>query len=190
MESQIRQGLDLGTLPVLGCNPPTGLIDSQEALERVQQLVESAERTGVEHAVCYVDLDDFQRINERGGRVAGDWVLTEIGARLLRHVRRQDAVARMGSDEFAVLLENTPLLEAIRIGRAIRDDLGGWNFVCGDGECSLAASVGVVPILSDSSDAVEVLSAADRACHAAREGYPARLRVATSRVLPRHAVSS
>ncbi len=181
MENQLQQAVNDKASPWVGRDTRAGLVNSQEALERVQRLVESAAETGVEHAVCYIDLDDFRRINERGGWDAGDWVLSEVGARLHRHVRPGDTIARMGSDEFAVIMKRTPLLDAILVARAIRDDLAGWRFVCGKEECALAVSVGVVPIVRDSSDAVEVLAAADAASRAAREGFPRRLRVAAGR---------
>jgi len=63
-------------------------------------------RYGTSAALIYVDLDGFKPVNDRHGHAAGDAVLKAAAAALLRHVRASDVVARIGGDEFAVLLWN------------------------------------------------------------------------------------
>ena len=74
---------------------------------RLDHAQAAAERTGSIPAVLFVDIDDFKTINDSLGHAAGDEVLASVGQRIRRAVRAEDTAARMGGDEFAILLENT-----------------------------------------------------------------------------------
>ncbi len=183
MEHHFAQSGLLESIPESAPHPLAALLDRHEALERLQRMVDSAHRWGVEHIVCYLDLEDFRQVNEYGGRRAGDNVLGEIASWLRRRARPGDSVAWMGSDEFAVLMEDTPLLEGIRFGRSLRNALAGRSFRHGLRDYSVSASVGLVPVFPGSADAGGVLAAANAACLQAQEVYPSGLRVATARAL-------
>ncbi len=181
MEHRFAQEVLLDAIPDIEQDPLPGLLSRMQAVERLQRLVESANRWGVEHVLCYVDLEDFRRVNADGGRGAGDTILNEIGVWLRQRIRPGDRVARMGSDEFAILMEDAPLLEGIRFGRSTRQGLARRSFRHGMGDFSVAASIGLVPIFRGCSDAADILAAADAACRQAQEVYPSGLRVATAR---------
>ncbi len=91
-----------------GHDPLTRLSNRHAFLGRLARAVASAHRHGFEHALIYLDLDNFKTVNDTEGHAAGDRLLAELGAVLLGEVRGRDTVARLGGDEFAVLLEHCP----------------------------------------------------------------------------------
>jgi diguanylate cyclase (GGDEF)-like protein len=122
-------------------------------------------RYATQAALIYLDLDDFKRINDRHGHAAGDAMLKAVAAALVRDVRASDLVARVGGDEFAVLLWNcsdadaekkTLMLEAV-IARATGSHAGAL--------LSVAASAGAT-MLRPFDQPAEVLHRADCAMYA------------------------
>jgi diguanylate cyclase (GGDEF)-like protein/PAS domain S-box-containing protein len=87
-------------------DPMTGLANRALLLDRLQHAAARTARTGNRYAVLFVDVDDFKPINDTLGPAVGDAVLTTIAQRLTRVVRSADTVARIGGDEFAILLED------------------------------------------------------------------------------------
>ncbi len=86
-------------------DPLTALPNRRLLLERLQRALKLARRNGQHGALLYVDVDDFKRINDAHGHHAGDLLLQEIASRLSRAVRESDTVARIGGDEFIIVLE-------------------------------------------------------------------------------------
>lgn len=84
----------------------TGLPNRLLMMDRLHQAVQLSQRTGECLGVCYVDLDGFKPINDRLGHAAGDEVLRAVALRLQEGVRGHDTVARVGGDEFVLLLPN------------------------------------------------------------------------------------
>ena len=98
----------------------TGLMNRRAFELELTRTLARSERTGERTGLLYLDLDDFKPVNDELGHDTGDRLLREIAQRLLVAVRPGDAVARIGGDEFAVLL---PSLADIRTGRAVADRL-------------------------------------------------------------------
>lgn len=86
-------------------DPLTALPNRRLLLERLQRALKLARRNGQHGALLYVDVDNFKRINDAHGHHAGDLLLQEIASRLSRVVRESDTVARIGGDEFIIVLE-------------------------------------------------------------------------------------
>jgi diguanylate cyclase (GGDEF)-like protein len=90
-------------------DPLTGLANSLAFTETAEREIAVARRTNRSLSLIWIDLDGFKDINDKLGHAAGDEVLAQVGAALRRSTRRTDVAARMGGDEFAVLLPETDM---------------------------------------------------------------------------------
>ena len=127
--------------------------------------------------LLYVDLDQFKVVNDTCGHSAGDRLLRDITSLLQTRVRASDTIARLGGDEFGILLERCSLEQAERVADSIRQAIHGYRFLWGANSLSVGASIGVVRIVRDTTSAASVLSAADIACYAAKDGGRNRVQV-------------
>lgn len=150
-------------------DPLTGLVNRRGMEERLKELLVSAKRWNREHALLYMDLDHFKVVNDSCGHAAGDELLRSVSGLLRKHVRARDTVIRLGSDEFAVLLEDCPMETASRIAHAMRDEIRDYRFEWEMRRFSVGVSVGVTHIGADVEDHASVISAADTSCHLAKE---------------------
>ena len=147
----------------------TDLVNRYEFEERLQQLLTDARNTGAQHALCYVDLDQFKVVNDTCGHVAGDELLRQLAATLRTRVRDSDTLARLGGDEFGILLNNCRPQDARDRATSLLEAIQDFRFVWGDSSFSIGASVGVVPVECSGSDDRHLLSAADAACYEAKD---------------------
>ena len=122
-----------------------------------------------EHALCYLDLDQFKVVNDTCGHVAGDELLRRLAERLQNQVRKRDTVARLGGDEFGVLLEDCPPERAWQLASNLHSCINEFQFVWNDQSFHVGASIGLVPINSSETTLDELLAAADRACYVAKD---------------------
>jgi diguanylate cyclase (GGDEF)-like protein len=116
-------------------------------------------RYAVSAALVYLDLDDFKPVNDRHGHAAGDAVLKAIAATLVRHVRASDVVARIGGDEFVVLLWNVTDTDAAAKASALEAAVWGASTLV------VGASAGL-SIIGPLDTSAEVLARADAAMYA------------------------
>ncbi|MFP4130644.1 EAL domain-containing protein [Thiohalospira sp.] len=147
----------------------TGLINRREFENRLQNALESAHNEGEEHALCYLDLDQFKLVNDTCGHAAGDELLKQLAERIRGRVRASDTVARLGGDEFGVLLESCPPERARTIAEELRETVRVFRFVWDNQSFEVGVSIGLVPIDSDSGGLVGLLAAADAACYVAKD---------------------
>jgi diguanylate cyclase (GGDEF)-like protein len=151
----------------------TGLCNRRTALERLEAELLRSHADGGEFGLLYIDVDHFKQINDSFGHAAGDRVLVAVAGLLRQLVRASDTVARLGGEEFLLLLPGADPATTMRLGERIRARIEA-NPMAGSGpEAPLActASVGVVhssdfPL--DSAD--ELLKRADAAMYAAKRG--------------------
>jgi diguanylate cyclase (GGDEF)-like protein/PAS domain S-box-containing protein len=155
----------------------TGLVNRREFEVRLQEVLEKTRDEDSQHALCYLDLDQFKIINDTCGHVAGDELLRQLGALLQDCVRREDTLARLGGDEFAVLMTNCSLNQAARVANALRQAIVDYRFLWGENSFSIAVSIGLVPISRTSESIAGVLSAADTACYAAKDDGRNRIHI-------------
>ncbi len=155
----------------------TGLINRRELELRLERVLQTARQEGTQHAMCYLDLDQFKVVNDTCGHVAGDELLRQISSLLRSRTRRRDTVARLGGDEFGILMEHCSLQQAQRVANSLRESIADFRFFWEEKSFTLGVSIGVVPIDAGSGDIARVLSAADAVCYAAKEGGRNRVRV-------------
>jgi diguanylate cyclase (GGDEF)-like protein/PAS domain S-box-containing protein len=159
----------------------TGLVNRTEFERRLEAALDSARGEGVGHVVCYLDLDRFKLVNDTSGHIAGDNLLREVASLLKHQVRDSDTVARVGGDEFAMLLAGCPLDKARQIADDVCQAVAGNQFAWQDRLFDIGVSIGLVEVGKDSGSAESVLSAADSACYVAKQQGRGRIHVYSSR---------
>ncbi len=150
-------------------DPLTGLPNRREFERHLARAIEGAQQEGREHALLYIDLDEFKLINDTCGHLAGDELLKQVASELARRLRPDDVLARLGGDEFGVLLEDTRHELARPVAEALHAHLAELRFAWEDGIYRIGASIGLVPITAASGGLAPALSAADAACYVAKE---------------------
>lgn len=143
------------------CDPLIGLPNRRSFLARLEGLIASVERYGDPAAMLFVDLDGLKRINDRFGHKAGDQALIQVSEMLVSTVRKSDFVARIGGDEFGVLLERADEQGAWEMALRIVETVTQSQF-CFDGTClPLSVAVGVGTI-NAGDDPQTVIDRADK----------------------------
>jgi diguanylate cyclase (GGDEF)-like protein len=146
-------------------DPLTELLNRRGFDRELKRSVAYVKRYGTSAALVYVDLDQFKPVNDRHGHAAGDAVLKAAAAALVRHVRASDVVARIGGDEFVVLLWNVSgpaaASKAAALERAIYATPTQW----GSSTLAVGASAGVA-LVSALDTPADLLARADAAMYA------------------------
>lgn len=150
-------------------DPLTGLLNRREFDRRLAELVASARDLGLHHMLCFVDLDNFKPINDSCGHEAGDKLLEQITYLLSQRVRGNDTLARIGGDEFGVLLEGCDTAKGMQVAQTLCDLIRDFRFTWQDQPFEIGASIGVAPITPEAINAAQVMSEADAACYVAKE---------------------
>lgn len=157
----------------------TGLPNRRDFEHSLAILVAESGATADQHALMYLDLDQFKIVNDSYGHSAGDQILVEISQLMRGKLRATDVLARLGGDEFGVLLHNCSAENAVRIAEGLRDAVARYRYVIGSRAFSLGVSIGVVHLDGHYPDAATALRAGDQACYAAKEGGRNRIEVAS-----------
>lgn len=150
-------------------DPLTGLVNRHEFEIRLQQAMESARIDRTQHALLYMDVDLFKIANETCGYRAGDELLKQVVARLKRVVRHGDTLARIGGDEFGLLLNACPVQKAQQIAETIRKSIKKERFHWDAKQFDLGITIGLMPVVAESGSRADLLSAAEAACSVAKD---------------------
>jgi diguanylate cyclase (GGDEF)-like protein len=155
-------------------DPLTGLANRTLFTDRLTHAMERHARSGATVAVLVVDVDDFKAVNDSLGHSIGDLLIIEVGRRLRSCVRAGDTVARMGGDEFAVLLESVTGVSSVE--EASRRALAVFNAPCqlADRRLTVTASIGLAMATTDSDGPHELVRNADIAMYVAKARGKAR----------------
>ncbi len=150
-------------------DPLTGL-PNRRGLERsIRLALEMSDRHGLEGALLMIDLDGFKEINDTYGHAVGDAALEAVAGSLRRRLRATDVLARVGGDEFAVLLRATSGDPAQRLATVLVREVRATTLAEGLPEVSLAASIGVADFGTPPLPTVEALLAqADAAMYSSK----------------------
>ncbi len=147
----------------------TGLVNRREFERHLKQLFDSIGRDQSEHAMCYIDLDQFKVVNDTCGHAAGDEMLRQISAVLRQGIRKRDTVARLGGDEFGVLMEHCTVDQAHRAVSSMQEAVQNFQFNWEDRVFRVGVSIGLVEITSETPTIQELLRRADAACYMAKD---------------------
>ena len=142
----------------------TGLPNRYLLLDRLETALRNADRERTNFGLLFIDLDGFKAVNDTHGHLAGDELLRQVAARLVRCVRRADTVGRLGGDEFVVLLGAVNRRGAVEVRRKMRAAIGR-PFRLDDADVSISASVGVALYPEDATAADDLLAAGDRSMY-------------------------
>ncbi|MET0415655.1 MAG: GGDEF domain-containing protein [Actinoplanes sp.] len=156
----------------------TGLPNRAELLVRLAAALRSEQVAGHPSVVLlFCDLNGFKQVNDRYGHVAGDQLLTQVGARIRAGLRAEDTLARYGGDEFLLLCSDTSQQEAAaRLGAHVERALAEpFRLPAAPVEVTVGASIGTV-LSTGTLDADELISQADEQMYAAKERHRAALR--------------
>lgn len=147
----------------------TGLINRRAFERQLASHLGHVRNEGSQHALCFLDLDQFKVANDTSGHDAGDHLLRQVSDIIGKNLREADILARLGGDEFGIILENCDLDTAHHVAEKIRAALDHLVFTWQDTNHTISCSVGVVPITAESSGINALMKAADIACYAAKD---------------------
>lgn len=155
----------------------TGLVNRREFESRVEAALSSARNSAAQHALMFLDLDQFKVVNDTCGHAAGDTLLKEVAIRLQDKLRQSDTLARLGGDEFGVLLDGCPLVQAELIAADLLAGISEYRLVFEGKTFGVGVSIGLVCITGLAQSTEWLFAAADTACYAAKEQGRNRVRV-------------
>ncbi len=158
----------------------TGLANRRKFMERFQHALSNAKRNRQQLAILFLDLDDFKPLNDTYGHAFGDKVLIEVAARMQQPLRDTDLIARIGGDEFLVLLDGNPGPEdARKIARRIKDSVT-LPFDIDGHQAGLSLSCGISLYPGHGDSAEMLIRSADEAMYQAKEQGRNRIILASS----------
>lgn len=152
----------------------TGALNRRAFMERADQQLALAQRTGMPLALLLIDVDHFKRVNDEHGHAAGDAVLVEIARLVGASIRKQDTLGRYGGEEFGVLLPSTDEAGAMVVAEKLRSAVEAMRCPVMSKEISATISIGatVCRAVCETcpADFNKLLADADRALYQAKHG--------------------
>lgn len=148
----------------------TGLPNRALLLDRLERALAAARREGGLVALLFIDLDGFKPVNDRHGHDVGDALLQGVAARLREGLREADTAARVGGDEFVVLLPGVASVEAAQqVAAKLRASIDR-PFMIGQRRLAISASIGIALSPRDGDHPAELMRSADKAMYEAKRG--------------------
>jgi diguanylate cyclase (GGDEF)-like protein len=161
----------------------TGLLSAGAWEREANVVIAEAHRTQSPLAVLMLDMDDFKRVNDTQGHLAGDAILRLIALELSAQLRPTDLIGRFGGDEFAILLPGTTAEDAYEIAERLRHHVAQIPLpTTTEGDLQVTVSVGLVTLPEERVDAIDLLTAADHALYQSKRtgrNRTSRLRLAS-----------
>jgi diguanylate cyclase (GGDEF)-like protein/PAS domain S-box-containing protein len=146
----------------------TGLPNRPAFEKALHNALEQSRRERREHALCFIDLDRFKSVNDNAGHAAGDALLQKVGEVIRQGCRAQDFAARIGGDEFAILLADCRTAGAKLVAEKLVATISAIQFTWEGKSYAIGASVGIAAIIPTSPRPETLMAEADHACYAAK----------------------
>ena len=153
----------------------TGLFNRRYFMDRLREEIDRTKRYGTPFAVAFIDIDNFKRINDEHGHLSGDEILQQLTRVCAKEVREIDTLARIGGEEFALLLPQTAPAEAEQLVERLRASVAATRAKIGDGWLDVTVSIGLTSSSREVLDVNGILRRADEALYAAKRQGKNRL---------------
>jgi diguanylate cyclase (GGDEF)-like protein len=127
-------------------------------------------RYGHRFSLLLMDLDHFKHVNDTHGHAAGDVVLKGYAGLVGGLIRQSDSLGRLGGEEFAVMLPETPAADALQLAERIRAKAEATCFAAGEAQIRVTASIGVTEVVPGDESPEDTLRRADQALYAVKSG--------------------
>jgi len=163
-------------------DPLTRLANRRAFDDRLQQVIRSSRASGDPVALILVDIDRFKQVNDQLGHAAGDQVLTTIGNKLKSVLPADGLAARIGGEEFVILLPNTDADAALVVGERARGLIGEGPIRAGDSIIQVSVSVGIAVESGHDLVGGQLMNDADVALYEAKKDGRNRVRLANAPV--------
>lgn len=151
-------------------DPLTGIYNRLAFEENLTKRINDSRNKNQSHILCFLDLDHFKQINDTAGHIAGDELLVELTKIFSKHIRNSDFLARIGGDEFAIVLENCDTEKALDITEDIRSEVDEFSFVWMGHQYHVSVSIGITIFNKYTTNLTQILEQADKACYQAKTG--------------------
>jgi diguanylate cyclase (GGDEF)-like protein len=146
----------------------TGLINRREFERRLEAELELVKSSGEPASLLFIDLDRFKPVNDACGHAAGDELLKQYATLFQSRLRGEDTLARVGGDEFAILLTQCDMLRAKQVADDLCQLSAAYRFIWHDKVFAVGASIGLTQLDENTRNIAELLAAADGACYQAK----------------------
>lgn len=147
----------------------TGLVNRREFETRLEKAISTVQAGGEESTLLFIDLDRFKVVNDTCGHPAGDELLRQISRLFQGRLRDEDTLARIGGDEFGILLANCIGTRALQVAEDLCNLTAAYRFIWQDKIFAVGASIGLTPLNHQVKDVAEALATGDAACYMAKE---------------------
>ncbi len=146
----------------------TELLNRAAFEQALGRIVADSRATGRQSCLIYIDLDRFKPVNDNAGHAAGDTLLKQVAHTIRDCCRAHDVVARIGGDEFAILLENCPSAAGKQVAQKVVAAIAALAFFWAGRDYRIGASAGVTLVASEPASPLGFMGEADAACYAAK----------------------
>ena len=147
----------------------TGLINRREFERHIAEALASAHQQDLHHTLYVLNLNQFSLINSTFGYSSGDKLLMEIGQLLRAELAEHSILARIGGNEFGILLQNSQTEEALITATRHREAIQSYRFTQNDKSLGISFSAALIPIDADSENVASLLESAEASCRIARD---------------------
>lgn len=156
----------------------TGMAKRSYFYDRAGEEISRSKRYGNLLSLLMIDIDHFKSVNDTYGHIAGDAVLTKVCDRIRAHIRNSDIPARLGGEEFAVLLPETGLKQGTVLAERLRTAVEKEPIAVGTNSITLTISIGLAELTGSIDDVSGLIHCADQALYSAKDKGRNRVEIA------------